>query len=201
MTATVSMLLIGVTEFFREPAVFSYLDEVVLPKLTPGGAGLRIWSAGCSDGAELYSVAMLLARRGLLQRSTLVGTDCRADAVCRARRGWFEFSRLESLDERLRRTYFVPHNGGFHVCQALRRATRWRRQDAVAGPSPGEQPWDLVLCRNLAIYLEPPAVARLWNVLEGSLRIGGILVTGKAERPAQSAALARLAPCVYERRK
>lgn len=199
MRLAVSTLLIGVTQFFREPAVFSYLDEVVFPKLSSRGAGLRVWSAGCADGAELYSVAMLLAERGLLEGSTLLGTDCRADAVRQAEWGWFEPARLESLDERLRHAYFVPHQRGWQVCHALREATRWRQQDAFAGAPAGEQPWDLILCRNLAIYLEPSAAARLWSVLAGSLRAGGILVVGKAERPEQPS-LVRLAPCVLEKR-
>jgi chemotaxis methyl-accepting protein methylase len=200
VSEAVSALLIGVTQFFREPDMFSYLDKVVLPKLSASGAGLRVWSAGCADGAELYSVAMLLAGRGLLEGSTLLGTDCRGDAIAQAQRGWFEPTRLQSLDEGLRQTYFVPQQRGWQVCDGLRQATLWQQGDALAG-SPAEQPsWDLILCRNVAIYLEPTAAARLWTVLVGSLRIGGVLVVGKAERPQQQLSLLRLAPCVLEKR-
>lgn len=195
-----STLLIGVTQFFREPAVFSYLDKAVLPKLSASGTGLRVWSAGCADGAELYSVAMLLAGHELLDGSTLLGTDCRLDAIRHAQRGWFDSTQLQSLDEGRRQTYFVPHQRGWQICGALRQAALWQQGDALAGPPAGQPSWDLILCRNVAIYLEPTAAARLWTVLVGSLRIGGILVVGKAERPQQQLSLLRSAPCVFEKR-
>ncbi len=195
-----SALLIGVTQFFRDPEVFSCLSEVVIPTLFAGRDDLRVWSAGCADGAELYSLAMLLAERGSLPGSTLVGTDCRADAIAQARRGWFDEARLQTLDERFRRKYFVPRQGGRQVCNELRRATTWRQDDALAGDSGPEGGWDLILCRNLAIYLEPAALVRLWRVLTKALRIGGILVAGKAERPEPLSSLVRLAPCIFEKR-
>ena len=85
------------------------------------------------------------------------------------------------------------------MCPALRLAARWRTADVLAGPVPG--PWDLILCRNLAIYLQPDANARLWAGLESALRPGGFLVTGKAERPAGPAAarLRAAGPCVYRK--
>ena len=113
--------------------MFSYLDQVVLPKLSAGGAGLRVWSVGCADGAELYSVAMLLAERGLLKGSTLLGTDCRADAIGRAGRGWFDAARLQSLDERLRQTNFVPRRGGWQVDDVLRRRRAGNRATSLPG--------------------------------------------------------------------
>ena len=143
---------------------------------------------------------MLLAGRGLLEGSTLLGTDCRLDAIRHAQRGWFDSTRLQSIDEGLRRTFFVPHQRGWRVCDVLRQATLWQQGDALAGPPAGQPSWDLILCRNVAIYLEPAAAARLWTVLVGSLRIGGILVVGRAERPQQQLPLLRLAPCVFEKR-
>ena len=198
--SAVSVLLIGVTRFFREPDVFSYLEQVVLPGLSGERAGLRVWSAGCADGAELYSVAMLMAGLGLLPGSTILGIDCRADAIRQAQRGWFESARLESLDESHRRIYFAAQQGGWQIREDLRQAVRWQQGNALSGPPGAKGDWDLLLCRNLAIYLEPASVARLWTVLVESLRIGGVLVVGKAERPQQQSSLVRLAPCVFEKR-
>ncbi|MHB0956221.1 MAG: CheR family methyltransferase [Pirellulaceae bacterium] len=202
LSGAISALLVGVTEFFRDPSVFSYLENVGLFKLSAAGAGLRVWSAGCADGAELYSVAILLAERRLLEGSTLLGTDCRADAIRQAERGLFEPARLESLDQRLRHTYFMPHRLGWQVGHRLRGATLWQQRDALTGPPDEErQHWDLILCRNVAIYLKSAATARLWTTLIRSLRIGGILVVGKAERPEQPLSLVRLAPCIFSRQR
>ena len=199
--AAISALLIGVTEFFRDRQVFAYLQEVVLPELAAGRQGLRVWSAGCADGAELYSVAIMLAQHGLLATSYLVGTDCRADAIDKARLGWFdEHSPIERLDPALRETYFVRERGGWRAGAELRLATRWVRRDLLAPTPPDEPAWDLILCRNVAIYLQPSASAALWARLAGNLREGGGLVVGKAERPEGRHGLRRLAPCVYQKR-
>lgn len=198
--AAVSTLLIGVTDFFRDRPVFDYLDEVVLPQLAAERAGLRVWSAGCADGAELYSVGMLLARHGLLQQSRLRGTDCRADAVVHAQRGWYEASRLRGLDPSLRGVFFVQEGGGWGVCEALRSATEWG-QESMLSDSPSGDRWDLILCRNVAIYFEPAASVRLWARLAGALDPDGVLVLGKAERPQGQNSLVRLSPCVYIKRE
>jgi len=201
LTGAVSTILIGVTEFFRDPHVFACLDEVVLPKLAAGRRRLRVWSAGCADGAELYSVAMLLARRGLLGGSTLVGTDCRPDVLCKAERGWFDRDQVERLPLPFRAPFLVEEGSGGRVCGVLRRAVCWRQGDILAAPPADAPCWDLILCRNVAIYLEPAASALLWSRLLQSLRVGGVLVVGKAERPDRQRCLVRLAPCVFEKRE
>jgi len=198
VSAAVGALLIGVTEFFREREVFDYLDAVLLPRLAAQGRGVRVWSAGCSDGAELYSVAMLLARRGWLADSTLLGTDCRAHAVEEAQRGWFPAARLAGLDPELRDAYFTAEGGGGRVCETLRRSVRWQQANIVEQRPDDRAPWDVILCRNVAIYLESAGAARMWSQVVRLLRPGGALVVGKAERPEWSPALVRLRPCVYE---
>lgn len=198
-------LLIGVTSFFRDEGVFAALRRHVLPEVVGGWRGrgadqpLRVWSAGCSSGAELYSVALLLLEQGALwpQRCELLGTDCRAGAVARAAAGVFEPGALKGLPRDLFREFFVCDEDHYRVRADIRSAVHWRRGDALAAAEPG--PWDLVLCRNLAIYLQPAAAARLWATLAVALRPGGVLVLGKAERPVGVAGLAPDGPCVYRR--
>ncbi len=201
IAGAVSTILIGVTEFFRDRQVFACLDEVVLPKLAASGQPLRVWSAGCADGAELYSVAMLLARRGLLSGSTLAGTDCRADALDKAQRGWFARSQAERLPPSFREAFLLRVGTGWRVSDILRQAVCWNQGNILAA-LPADAPcWDLILCRNVAIYLQPAAAALLWSRLLQSLRAGGVLVVGKAERPDGRRPLGRLAPCVFEKRE
>jgi chemotaxis methyl-accepting protein methylase len=212
--AAVGMVVIGVTSFFRDAAVFEALREDALPDLlarrcrelaVAGGRGsvappLRVWSAGCSDGAELYSVAMLLAEWGALGpgRAELLGTDCRPDAITRAAAGGFDAAALRNVPPSLRERYSTADgSGGFRVSGVLRRATAWRTGDVLAAPEPG--PWDVVLCRNLAIYLQPQAAEALWNRLSGALRPGGLLVLGNAERPLGARGLLPVGPCLYRR--
>jgi chemotaxis protein methyltransferase CheR len=187
-------MLIGVSSFFRDPPVFTALREM-MPVLA-GGGRLGVWSVGCSHGAELYSTAMLLAEANLLDGSTLVGTDCRRAAIRRARAGVFEAEHLATLDPGLRR-WLLPHGTRWQVAGRLRRATRWSVADALSGGAPGA--WDVILCRNFGIYLDPAVAATLWCRLAGALRRGGVLVVGKTERPGPATGLVPVGPSLFRR--
>lgn len=197
LKTAVSSLVIGVTTFFRDPGVFAALEESFLPEVLRRAQHPRIWSVGCSDGAELYSVAMLLAERGAIQRSTLLGTDCRTDAIARAREGCYDAAALKAVPAPFVGRYLSPEGAQWQVHPFLRASAQWRSGNVLYTSEPGA--WDLVLCRNLAIYLQPEAAGRLWARLGASLRPGGILVTGKAERPYGAAGLIPVAPCIYQR--
>lgn len=193
--AALDTLFIGVTRFFRDPAAFESLGNLALPEIIAERRPLRVWSAGCSNGAELFSVAMLLAERGVLQRCHLIGTDCRHQAVRRARAGCFELPAIDDVPSSLRERYIQVENGRFRMEPALQAATKWRTGDAIRAAEPG--PWDLILCRNLAIYLNPGSASALWKRLAAVLRPGGYLVLGKAERPTGVPNLAQVAPMIY----
>ena len=94
----VGSLLIGVTGFFRDAGAFALMSRQLLPALAHTGRRLRVWSAACSDGAELYSVAMLLAELNVLHRCELLGTDCRGEAVARAAAGRYDAAACRADD-------------------------------------------------------------------------------------------------------
>jgi chemotaxis methyl-accepting protein methylase len=190
-------MLVGVTGFFRDPPVFDLLLRHLCWHAPPARRGVQAWCAGCSDGCELVSLAILLAEEGRLAGSYLLGTDCRPGAVRRARAGWYGQDALRGLPTGFRERYFLPQDGGGSVRPDLRAALRWRTADVLAGPEPGV--WDVILFRNTAMYLRPEVSKRLWARFETHLRPGGLLVLGKAERPAGAHRLAALGPCVYRR--
>jgi chemotaxis methyl-accepting protein methylase len=194
LPTAVSSLLIGVTEFFRDPAVFEGLRAKVLPNLAVRRGPLRAWSAGCSTGEELYSVAILLAEGGLLANSFFLGTDCRIEAIQRARSGVYDAARLELP---IRRKYFEPVGSSWRVIEPLRRQVRWKVADL--GRSTEEGPWDIMLWRNLAIYLNPGPAETVWNRLAGALAPDGFLIVGKAERPPSGLGLVPVCRCVYRK--
>ena len=195
--AAISALVIGVSSFFRDASVFHNLEDVVLPALISGQRTLRVWSVGCSDGQELYSVTMLLAEMGWLNRAQLLGTDCRTDAVRHAAAGIYEPGDLSGVKRELLDRYFAPtQDDRWRVESRLRTVVQWRSADVLQVVEPGS--WDLILCRNLAMYLECEAATALWEQLKRSLRAGGVLVVGKAERPTVQG-LCPLAPCMFRR--
>jgi chemotaxis methyl-accepting protein methylase len=201
LTSTaMSAMLIGVSEFFRDAAVFDSLARQVVPALPRRAGHPRIWSIGCSDGQELYSVAMLLAEQGMLGGATLLGTDCRPAAVALARDGRYHPDAVRGrVPTTLARRYFVDDHdtGTCRIREELRAATQWRSGDATRLVEPGA--WDLILCRNMSMYLRSEQARRLREVCERALRVGGFLVMGKAERPYGSTRLAPLSPCVYRK--
>ena len=172
-------LLLGVTEFFRDAHVFARLREELRGIAARNSGLLRIWSAGCSTGAELYSVAVVLGELGSLARSELLGTDIRPGAIALAREGPFSSSKTHTG---------ITDAGGW---------ISWRCGNVLRHVERG--PWDVVLCRNLAMYLHGSAAERLWRGLAAEIRPGGLLVVGKAERPSDSAGLVNVGSCLYRR--
>ena len=195
----VNTLMIGVTGFFRDPGVFEAVDQLVLSELLSRAQDPRIWSAACSDGSELYSIAMLLAERGAMRRCALLGTDCRTNAVAMAREGCYDASVMRDIPCKLFDRYFRFDDHGWRIHPYLRTMVQWRCGNVLTTPEPGA--WDLILCRNLAIYMQPAAASRMWIQLEQCLRPGGFLVVGKAERPLGVVGLKPLAPCIYRRER
>jgi chemotaxis protein methyltransferase CheR len=199
LAIAIDAMLVGVTSFFRDPEVFATLAESVLPDMGRGRAGLHVWSAGCSDGAELYSIGMIFAPLGWLASSYLLGTDCRGIAIQHARAGWFDAAACATAPPGLAAKYLEPHGDRVRASALLRTGLRWRVGNLLHATEPGI--WDVILCRNTAMYLHPDATTRLWRQLETALRPGGLLVVGKAERPLGAKNLEPLAPCLYRRKR
>lgn len=190
-----SALLLGVTSFFRDDEVFARLERQVVPRLRGLDRAPRVLSVGCASGAELYSVAMLLAEAGLIAGATLTGIDARPDAIAAARGGVFAPAALTGLSDARRHRHLEPAPGGERIAGRLRQHTTWRLADATRGLPPG--PWDLVLCRNLIIYLQAHCAATLYARLRGALAPGGVLVLGRAERPPRALGLQPLGPSLH----
>lgn len=188
-------LMIGVTEFFRDAPVFCELGSLIREHSENSRNGLRIWSAGCSNGAELYSLAILLAEAGLLNRCTMIGTDCRRSAIREARAGLYSESNLRSMDGSLREKYMRKVGPHWRVIEPLRLCIQWRIRDLLSGCEKG--PWDMVLWRNMAIYFEVNTAIKTWNAVSRELRPGGLVIAGKAERPPKSAGLMNISRCIY----
>ncbi len=167
---------VSVSGLFRDPAQFDLLESTLLPQLISDGRRMSVWSAGCADGSELYSVAILLQRLGVLDRALLLGSDLLDENLAFARRGVYDGMSFSTL--------------GAHIC--------WERRDLLReGATPGK--WRLVLCRNLAIYLAPEPKRLLHERLAGALARGGVLLLGRSERISnpERLGLRRTAPHAY----
>lgn len=187
----VNSFLIKVTEFFRDPELFTYLRETLLPELVvqarKRGNELRIWSAGCATGEEAYSLAILVAEAlgGALEHFNIriFATDADADAIAFARRGIYPASALAQVPEELVIRYFVREDDSYQVKKQVRTLTVFGEHD-LGGRAPFPR-IDLVLCRNVLIYFTPELQQRTLKLFAYSLRDGGYLALGKAESTGQ----------------
>lgn len=194
----INAMVIGVSSFFRDAAVYDEIAFNVLPSLFGSNKSpARVWSVGCSEGQELYSITILLAELGLLDGCYLLGTDCRGDAIQRARDGYYDAAALRSVPRAWVEKYFHRQVDRLRIVSGLRTAVQWRTADVTRVSEPGV--WDLILCRNMAMYLRPQASGKLWELFERALRPGGYLVMGKAERPMNARRLSPVGPCLFRR--
>ena len=185
-------LLIGVTNFFRDPEEFETLRTKVLPKLLgdkPEDYTIRVWCPGCSSGEEAYSLAILLhecmERMGRHFHVQIFGTDIDADAIDVARAGLYPQSILTDVGaERMRRYFSKEDDGQYRVKKQIREMLVFAPQNMIKDPPFTKL--DLLSCRNLLIYLGPELQKKLLPVFHYSLRPGGILFLGSSETIGQS---------------
>jgi two-component system CheB/CheR fusion protein len=181
-------LLIHVTGFFRDRAVFDVLERTTIPGLVgahQAGQPLRVWVAGCSTGEETYSLAMLFLEQiegaGRPIKLQVFASDVDAEAIAAARDGAYPAVIEDSISpERLAR-FFVREGTGWRAAPDLRAAIVFTVQDLLVDPPFSRL--DMVSCRNLLIYLRPDAQAEVIEAFHFALRDGGILLLGSAESP------------------
>jgi two-component system CheB/CheR fusion protein len=183
----INAFLIKVTEFFRDPELFAYVRDEVLPDIISyartHGNEIRIWSAGCATGEEAYSLAILLSEvlgsELELFNVRIFATDVDAEAVAFARRGVYPASVLAGVPEDLISRYFTRDESNYHIKKRVRSLTVFGQHDlGQRAPFPNI---DMVVCRNVMIYFTPDLQQRTLQLFAYSLRDGGYLVLGKAE--------------------
>jgi two-component system CheB/CheR fusion protein len=189
-------LLIGVTSFFRDPAVWEQVKSEVIPALLaryPDGALLRAWIPGCSTGEEAYSLAILfkeaLKAANPVQRYALqiFASDVDKEAIAAGRAGLYPRSIAADVSAPRLERYFVEDPGGYRVCNEIREMVIFAEQNIIADPPFTKL--DLLSCRNLLIYLESELQVKLMQLFHYSLVTGGYLLLGSAESIGPATAL------------
>lgn len=193
-------ITIHVSQWFRNPDQFETLADAVLPELLERFGRLRIWSAGCSLGAELYSTMILVDRLGALDRCEFLGTDLDDEVLAKARQGVFAPGDQKGLPaEVVRRDFEALADGQMRLAPALASRARFARHDLLADPY--GRGFHLVLCRNVAIYFTAAIKARVFSGLASALEPGGFLFVGNSERivDADSCQLHPVRPFFYRK--
>jgi len=214
LQSPLDVLTNNVSKFFRNPLVFELLArEILLPMIfekSRRGEALRLWSAGCAQGEEAYSLAIILHELLLETRTSIqshiFATDIDNEALNDARTGRFGFDRLTNTKAGLLRKYFSSEDGVYQLQNTIKNRVSFSSYDllddtTVVPPMSIYGNFDLVLCRNLIIYYDRQLQNEIIKKVDNSLSINGFLVLGDAESLSGPMAkkYVRRYSCVYQK--
>jgi two-component system CheB/CheR fusion protein len=183
-------LLIGVTRFFRDPEAFSLLEHQVVPAIlaaTSSREEIRVWCAGCATGEEAYSLGILfheqLQAAGRPLHLKIFATDVHRSSLDVASAGVHDEESVSAVSPARRERYFLRRDGGYQVTKDLRQLIVFAPHNIIS-----DAPFtrlDLLTCRNLLIYLQPPAQHKAMSLFHFGLKTGGHLFLGPSESPGE----------------
>ncbi|KQQ36229.1 chemotaxis protein [Duganella sp. Leaf126] len=184
--ALLADMLIGVTQFFRDPEAFDVLAREVVPQLFRDRDAedlVRVWSLGCSTGQETYTLAMLLAEHAesanVGYQFQLFGSDIDARAIAAARAGVYPPSIADDVGAARLARHFTREDGRYRIRKTLRETILFANHNVLRDPPFSRL--DLICCRNLLIYLNREAHAQLLEMFHFALKPGGYLFLGGSE--------------------
>lgn len=190
------MLSVGYSEFFRNSLSYSVLEHVVLPLIVArnkisGSPGLRIWSAACAGGEEVYSMAILMSEFIGSGKTAIpfwiFATDAQEEMINKAKVGRYDAGRMGNVSLKRINRYFKEHDGFFIVNEELKKNIEFSVFDlldsGLSCPPPsiyGE--FDVVYCANLLFYYKPDYQSLILEKASGCLKKDGFIISGEVER-------------------
>ncbi len=191
-------LTINTSSFFRDKRVFDVIEEQVLPAISRQGRP-RIWSAGASIGAEVYSIAMLM-REARFTPALLLATDLDEAVLDKARTGVYLPSQVQGMDPKYLEKYFTATgSGSWSISEAIKSMVVFKQHDLLKDPY--DRGFDLILCRNVFIYFTSDTQKRLISNFVNALNPSGYFIVGSAEQIMDpgSFGLDRVSYCIYQK--
>ncbi len=177
---------INVTSFFRDVSAWEYLSAQIIPQIIAGKSSsepIRVWSAGCASGEEIYTLAMVLAHtlgvEQFRERVRIYGTDVDKEALNQARLGSYLSKEVVGIPTTLLEEYFERVADRYVFRKDLRRSIIFCHHDVIQDAPMSEI--DLLVCRNVLIYFETEAQTRVLVRFHFGLKKSGFLFLGKAE--------------------
>jgi chemotaxis protein methyltransferase CheR len=180
------ILTVTITRFFRDKKVFDLLeDSILLPEVEHKGAGdFKIWSIGCANGEEPYSLSLLwgegIEKKFPPIRLILLATDITESLLKRAREGRYKKSSLKEVPDEILRRFFKIENGLYILDRSIRESVEFKKHDIIH-----EEPFsemDIIFCRNLAFtYFSKECQMSVLKKIAASLKKNGYLIIGKDE--------------------
>lgn len=176
-----SYMTINVSEFYRNPEQWVFLEKEVLPYLFQKfGKNLKIWSAACSTGDEPYSLVMTLAKYMPLAQIQILATDIDRRALEKAKIGLYVDKSIEHVPSDLKKKYFTQVGSNYKIKDEIKNRVTFQRHDLLKDPYPRD--CHLVICRNVLIYFTEDTKDALFRRFYDCLIFGGTFFIGSTEQ-------------------
>lgn len=175
----IDYLTINVTEFFRTPEKFDELEKKVLPDLLSRSSKLNIWSAGCSIGAEPYSLAIIMDEMTPGTKHRISATDLDVEMLAKAKEGAYQANELKTIAPARLNKYFKQANNNYIIKDEIKSRIEFARHNLLLDKF--DTGFDLILCRNVVIYFTEEAKDGLYRRFLAALKPGGVLFVGGTE--------------------
>ncbi|MCI7760362.1 MAG: CheR family methyltransferase [Oscillospiraceae bacterium] len=211
VTTILNKLTTNHTFFMREPEHYTFMNDVVLPymKSVCKDHVLRIWSAACSSGEEVYTMAMLIDQFFGAEKAKwdtrILATDISQNVIGKAKTGIYQEEGMKGLSNEWKTRYFNNlGNGNYEICQGIKDEVIFKTFNLM-DPMPEKykkNPFDLIFCRNVMIYFDQPTKQALVNRFYDVVKPGGYFFIGHAESVnRQETKFEYIKPAIYRRQE
>lgn len=173
-------ITINVSEFYRNPSRWQYLEQTIIPKILEANKRPRFWSAACSTGEEPYTLALILSKFLRLDQVDILATDIDENVMGKAQHGVYPERVLKDVPKDLLQKYFTKVDGDYRIANEIKRTVAFKKHNLLADPFQG--PFDLIICRNVMIYFTDEAKDQLYYKFSQALRTGGYFFVGSTEQ-------------------
>lgn len=177
----VSYLTINVSEFYRNPEQWEFMDKEVFPYLIEKfGSKLKIWSAACSTGDEPYSLVMALSKHLPLNQIKIFATDIDKQILAKAQQGLYNAKSIENVPKEFKEKYFTEIGGSYKISDEIKSRVEFKQHNLLKDPYPRDV--DMIVCRNVLIYFTEEAKDEVFRKYFSVLKPGGVLFIGSTEQ-------------------
>lgn len=177
----VNYLTINVSEFYRNPDQWEFLDQLVIPELLQKfGRNLKIWSAACSTGDEPYSLVMTLSKHIPLSQIRIIATDIDKQVIEKAKAGLYAEKSLNDLPDAFKQKYFTKIGKSYQISDEIKKCVEFRQHNLLKDPYPSD--CHLIVCRNVLIYFTEEAKDEVFRKFSENIVKGGCLFIGSTEQ-------------------
>ena len=177
----VNYITINVSEFYRNPEQWKFMDEEVIPELIKRfGKNLKVWSAACSTGDEPYSLVMALSRHLPLNNIKIFATDLDKQVIAKAKVGLYADKSVASVPADLKQKYFTKVGPSYKISDEIKARVEFKEHNLLKDTYPTD--YHFIICRNVLIYFTEEAKDEVFRKYYKSLAKGGVLFIGSTEQ-------------------